>query len=1160
VSQRKPAAGVQKNTGESGAAGSPLSRREIVNIALLCAGAFVLRLLPIMLYGHDVDIHTFEGWMFTLQQHKPWGFYQNVQFIDYPPGYMLILWVFSGFYWLMSPLAAHGIDTGIIAVKMPAILADVGLVYLTYLIMRRNWSTQTALIGAAIIAILNPDIAFLSAYWGQADSVATLFLVWALYLALTDRFEWAWLSLAFAVFIKPHPIAAAPLLLLWQIRKQGLTWRLATGPVIGLGLAYIGSLLFQPTLASPLRLFPWLWSTYAHGRDGYPYNSVNAFNLYSVKNDFWQSDQQAVTLPALEPLVAWGIGLLLAAFAVIFFQQLLREQVGERMSWIVAAAIGVVVAIPVRFGFTGVALGPLWAWGIAIFLGFSIAIALRQWRTTAQDAPRESRENSFLFACFLVMLGYFILLTRMHERYIFEAIVLIVLIRPVGPVPRIATLALAATFMVDLFYGLYYLKTPSSDLNPLLVHSLSLVNVLCFFAVAGVYLIEEFDKAVKRWFVAPPKPIAARASPQLLEGLVGMTRTDWWIAGGLTAATALLLVYRIWVPNERIFDEIYYARSAQEYLAHTDVFEWTHPPLPKLVMAATSWFFQIGLPAFGAWLANNNIAFGSFFVRNQIGDPVSSRYACALAGIALIPLLYAFAKRLFASTAAAIVAVVLMLASGFFYVQARTALPDIFVALFSLAALYCGYRFFTGGQIVRRAKSSYPDAASLWATAGVGLAIIIFVALEVAYYDPSVTKNPLIVWYVFLAFMAALSAFCVWWALRVRGERISGRVVVYPDGTAVENAMVTFPSGEQKPIRGATWSDDVQKATWTADSVALAEGDVAMRWHADCTIRAVAGGRDIDDRQRWGWWLVLTGLSLGLVTSCKWYGIFDVATLLLAAALVTAQGFLPALWRWRDQDIKPADGPRRLVWGNPLGWRLPLFLGGIVALGLAVYVLMYIPFFSLPKSNSTAGPPTFQDMLALQHQMYEYHHDLVATHPFSSPWWSWPLDLRPVAYYSKGFSKPSDPVQIMAETVALPNPLVWVIGLLTIPFAAVLAWRQRHKGMLMLVGAAFLHWLPWVGSPRIDFQYNIFNNTAIVCLCTTYVLVWAWRKAQSMADEGTRTLVRLGTAGYVVACVALFLYFYPVLSAVQLTRGQFDARMWIPVTCDSGNKHCSGWN
>jgi dolichyl-phosphate-mannose--protein O-mannosyl transferase len=1097
VSQRKPAAGVQKNTGESGAAGSPLSRREIVNIALLCAGAFVLRLLPIMFYGHDVDLHTFEGWMFTLKEHSPWGFYQNVQFIDYPPGYMLILWVFAGFYWLMSPLAAHGIDTGIIAVKMPAILADVGLVYLTYLIMRRNWSTQTALLGAAIITILNPDIAFLSAYWGQADSVATVFLVWALYLALTDRFEWAWVSLAFAVLIKPHPIAMAPLLLLWQIRQQGLTWRLAAVPIIGLGVAYLGSLPFEPALAQPQHLFPWLWSTYAHGRDGYPYNSVNAFNLYSVKNDFWQSDQQPVTL-------------------------------------------------------FGAHLGPLWLWGILIFLGFLLAIALRQWRTTAQDMPREARENSFLFACFLVMLGYFMLLTRMHERYIFEAIVLIVLVRPLGPVPRIVTLALAGTFLVDLFYGLYYLKTPSADLNPFLVHSLSLVNVLCFFAVAGVYLIEEFDTALKRWFIEPPKPSPARASPQLLEGLVGMTRTDWWIAGGLTAATALLLVYRIWVPNERIFDEIYYARSAQEYLAHSDVFEWTHPPLPKLVMAATSWFFQIGLPAFGAWLVAHNVNFGAFFVRNQIGDPVSSRYACALAGIALIPLLYAFAKRLFASTAAAVVAVVLMLASGFFYVQARTALPDIFVALFSLAALYCGYRFFTGGQIVRRAKGSYPDAASLWATAGVGLAIIIFVALEVAYYDPSKTPNPLISWYVFLVFMALLTAFCIWWALRSRAECTSGRAIVYPDGTVVEGALVSFPSSEQKPIRSATWSDDVQKATWTADGVALSEGDVALHWQPDCTIRAVAGGRDTHDRQRWGWWLGLTGLSLGAVTACKWYGIFDVATLLLAAALVTAQGFLPSLWRWRDHDVKLADRPRRLVWGNPLGWRLPLFVAGIVALGFTVYVLTYIPFFSLPK--------TFQDMLALQHQMYGYHHDLVATHPFSSPWWSWPLDLRPVAYYSHGFSKPSDAVQIMAETIALPNPLVWVFGLITIPFAAVLAWKQRHKGVLILVGASFLHWLPWVGSPRIDFQYNIFNNTAIVCLCTTYVLLWAWRKAQSLADNGARTLLRLGVAGYVVACIALFLYFYPVLSAVPLTRAQFDARMWIPVSCDSGNKHCTGWN
>ena len=1128
----RPRAVAPRSAGATGLAGQPLSRKESINIAALCVAAFLLRLLFIRMVGHRIDISTFESWLLTLSDWGPVGFYSHVQFIDYPPGYMLILWFAAGFHALIAPLAKFGIDTLIISIKMPAILADVGLVYLTYLIMRRNWSTQTAFIGAAIITLLNPGILFLSAYWGQADSVAVVFLFWGLYLALTDRFDWAWVALAFAILIKPHPIAIAPLLLLWQIRRQGFTWRLIAIPILSLAVAYIGSAWFAtvPSLftalpsfnqwvshlppwlsttvtyaadlfKSPIAVLRWLYDTYQHGRDGYPYNSVNAFNLYSVKNDFWQSDLLPVTL-------------------------------------------------------FGVKLGPLWAWGLAIFTGFVVAIGLRQWRTTGPDESRENSENSFLFACFLVMLGYFILLTRMHERYLFTAIVLIVLVRPLGAVQRIATLALASTFIVNLIYGLYYVNAPSVDLNPLLVHSLSALNVLVFFAVAAVYLIEEFDVAIAGWFMQPFTKRVPRLSPQLLEGLIGFTRLDWWLAAGLTAAGALLLFYRISEPNSRIFDEIYYARAAQEYLHHQYIYESTHPPLAKLCMAASAWFFQVALPAFGAWLTHNGISAGSFFVRNQIGDPVSSRIASALAGVATVPLLYAFAKRLFASTSAAVVAVVLLLTSGFFFVQARTALPDIFVGLFSLASLYCAYRFVTAGQIVRRAGGSYPDGASNWATVGVAAAIVLFVALEVAFYDPA--KHPaLISWYIFLGFMPLLAAFCAFWAWRLRRERETGDTRVYPDGSVVEGSTVTFPSLEQRPLKSASYDDGVQKASWSQAGVALSEGDAKVTWQADGAIAATAGGLNFVDRQHWGLWAVLTGVALGAVCACKWYGLFDITTILLAAALITLQGFLPAYWRWREGGGKlelPLGLPRRFVWGNPLGWRLPLFLGCIVLFGLTVYVLTWIPFFTLGN--------TFQDMLAAQHGMYQYHHDLRATHPYASQWWTWPLDIRPVAYYYQTLTKPGEPLQIVAEVTALPNPIVWLAGLITIPLAGWLAWRERHKGMLIVVAATFLHWLPWAGSPRIDFQYNIYNNTALLCLCTAYVLLllWRWAHAHAQTEPRTYQFVRYGIAAYLALCIGVFGYFYPVLAAAPITYQNWLNHMWLDTGCKPDQKvDCIGW-
>ena len=79
---------------------------------------------------------------------------------------------------------------------------------------------------------------------------------------------------------------------------------------------------------------------------------------------------------------------------------------------------------------------------------------------------------------------------------------------------------------------------------------------------------------------------------------------------------------------ERIFDEIYYARSAQEYIHHLPQFEWTHPPLSKLILTLGALVYRV--------------------------DPIGARLASALFGTLTVPLLYAFAKRLFSSTPAAI--------------------------------------------------------------------------------------------------------------------------------------------------------------------------------------------------------------------------------------------------------------------------------------------------------------------------------------------------------------------------------------------------------------------------------------------------------------------------------------------------------------------------
>ena len=67
-----------------------------------------------------------------------------------------------------------------------------------------------------------------------------------------------------------------------------------------------------------------------------------------------------------------------------------------------------------------------------------------------------------------------------------------------------------------------------------------------------------------------------------------------------------------------------------------------------------------------------------------------------------------------------------------------------------------------------------------------------------------------------------------------------------------------------------------------------------------------------------------------------------------------------------------------------------LILGGLSA-GL-VYFLSYIPDLLVGRH--------VKDLWSLQVSMYGYHANLKEGHPFGSPWWGWPLSFRPLWLYS----------------------------------------------------------------------------------------------------------------------------------------------------------------
>ena len=119
--------------------------------------------------------------------------------------------------------------------------------------------------------------------------------------------------------------------------------------------------------------------------------------------------------------------------------------------------------------------------------------------------------------------------------------------------------------------------------------------------------------------------------------------------------------------NSTYFDEIYFARSAYEYIHGIDTMEWVHPPLGKLIMT---------LPIL--LLGMNTFAY---------------RLMGVLAGVAMIPVIYILAKRIFKNRKWAILAGILMTFDSFHFAQTRLGTVDSFLVLFIMLSALFMYQY-----------------------------------------------------------------------------------------------------------------------------------------------------------------------------------------------------------------------------------------------------------------------------------------------------------------------------------------------------------------------------------------------------------------------------------------------------------------------------------
>lgn len=755
-------------------------------------------LLSLVFYGHPTDINCFMAWGNAMAQFGPGEFYTSGMFADYPPGYMYVLWLIAKFGKLLH--LSYGSTGFVLLYKLPAIAADLVSAYLVYRLAKRNGLKESfALLLCGIIA-LHPTLMFVSGAWGQIDSVLTLGLVLTCMLLQRGGYYRVAAGAVYglSILFKPQALMLGPLLAVAFIADiPGRDWKkelveTVLAVVAALAVLFAFSLPFQGTQDGL-----WLVDKYLSTTTSYPYASIEAFNMAALLGDNWAPVTKTVLLV---PYQTWGTIFIVLAVVLSGVGYVFARKKSKGALYLSGAFM---IAMIFTFGhymheryLLPVLLLLLVAYVyyrdrriLLVFGGFTFASLLNvlaaMYIVNHQDA-RGSFYNALTGIGAFFEVATFLYLAFVCYRILVQNRCLAVVPAPdraekrggwfetsleddtaantvilPDPVDNklhytrkdwIFLLGITLVYGVVALFNLGTTSAPETHWKSQTAGETVTIEFDKTYTVSSFWVYgnienggtllltapdgheETFEQTYDdmfRWKTVQTSFTGESVELQLYSGGLDLNEIAFFdetgalisakVVGG-TDAQNNLLDEQDTVPayssyyNGMYFDELYHARTAYEHLHNLKPYENSHPPLGKIII-------MLGVAIFGM-------------------NPLGWRIMGALFGIAMLPVLYALAKRIFKRSDYALVTTALFAFDFMHFTQTRIATIDVFAVFFILLMYYYMYQyicmdFFTDGL----KKTLRPlalagvffgiGAATKWICiyAGAGLAVLFFWSL-----------------------------------------------------------------------------------------------------------------------------------------------------------------------------------------------------------------------------------------------------------------------------------------------------------------------------------------------------------------------------------------------------------------------------------------------
>lgn len=259
--------------------------------------ALALRLTLIFISGYHPDILNHVDWGLKFWQYGPKNFYEQifwgVSWPNQPVGAIYLFgiiaklyqMIYSTLWWLnlkipifpsfVFPFIEHKLH--IVLLKTPFILADLGIGWLIYKIIKDLTGNESKSIWGAGLFLFNPALIYNSVVWGQTDSLINLLAFLGIYLLYRKKYLFGFLSFFACLYLKLSLIIWLPILVLIIAKDLKKV-------ILPLVLSFGFYLLVSLPFVHHGNVFTWLWYLYTNRvlpRQGNML-SGNAFNFWTL--------------------------------------------------------------------------------------------------------------------------------------------------------------------------------------------------------------------------------------------------------------------------------------------------------------------------------------------------------------------------------------------------------------------------------------------------------------------------------------------------------------------------------------------------------------------------------------------------------------------------------------------------------------------------------------------------------------------------------------------------------------------------------------------------------------------------------------------------------------------------------------------------------------